>query len=278
LTPLQAATLWAWTFGDGATSSDQNPTHLYAGTGTYDVCLIASDLCGTDTFCQTITVCLAPQADFSYFASSSSVINFIDESDDATSWFWDFGDGLTSTDANPVHEYVTGGNFEVCLVATNSCSSDTFCQTIIIECPPFEGAFSFTQSIDTAYFTDESPNAVSWLWDFGDGGSSVDQNPNHIYGADGTYTVCLTVSDGCTSDTTCSEIEVVGTSAGQLQGGEFFSVYPNPINGFARVTFTLTSDSWISVTLNDISGRVMKNIATGNYTSGNHTMNLPQVD
>jgi uncharacterized delta-60 repeat protein len=78
-----------------------------------------------------INDCPPGGAQFSY-ASSGLDIQFTDQSISATSWFWDFGDGATSTEQNPVHAYSLPGTYTVCLVATNACSSDTLCQEITL--------------------------------------------------------------------------------------------------------------------------------------------------
>ena len=100
-------TSWSWDFGDGATSTDQNPSHSYSAAGSYDVSLTVSNDCGEDdaTDYVTITVSDAPVADFSADPTSVCVdydVYFTDLSTgEPTSWSWDFGDGATSTDQNP---------------------------------------------------------------------------------------------------------------------------------------------------------------------------------
>ena len=125
---------WIWSFGDGNTSMDQNPTYTYAAPGTYEVCLIATNSLGNDTLCQNVNALLAPVADFSFFTSSDLTLNFTDESvNDPIEWLWDFGDGSTSTDQNPFHVYAMPGTYEVCLTVTNAGGMDTTCKTILIE-------------------------------------------------------------------------------------------------------------------------------------------------
>ncbi|HEX2900510.1 MAG TPA: PKD domain-containing protein, partial [Bacteroidia bacterium] len=147
-------TQWNWTFGDGGTSTQQNPTHTYTANGTYNVCLliITQFGCGSQ-FCQTITInCVQPpqcQAAFSANLSGCPQILFTDlstPSNGISSWSWSFGDGGTSTAQNPAHTYLTNGNYVVCLtIATpNQCTS-TFCDTISITCnqpPQCQAAFS----------------------------------------------------------------------------------------------------------------------------------------
>ena len=100
-------TSWSWDFGDGATSTDQNPSHSYSAAGSYDVSLTVSNDCGDDTATDyvTITVSDAPVADFEADPTSVCVgydVYFTDLSTgEPTSWSWDFGDGATSASQIP---------------------------------------------------------------------------------------------------------------------------------------------------------------------------------
>lgn len=128
-------TEWAWDFGDGNTSTEQNPTHTYANEGIYEVCLTASNTNGSGVFCKNINAVLpaAPAADFSFTANNLEV-DFTDLSgNEPTEWLWDLGDGNTSTEQNPSHTYGTSGIYTVCLTASNAGGSDSTCQTINLQ-------------------------------------------------------------------------------------------------------------------------------------------------
>ncbi len=119
---------WYWDFNDGATSTLQNPSHTYATDGTYSVSLTVTDNEGaTDTTTQSIAVSSGttnnpPTADFTYTTSDLTAY-FTDQSTDTdgsiNSWDWDFGDGSTSTAANPTHTYATDGTYTVGLTVTD---------------------------------------------------------------------------------------------------------------------------------------------------------------
>ncbi|MFZ5981492.1 MAG: PKD domain-containing protein [Candidatus Zixiibacteriota bacterium] len=206
------ATSYSWTFGDGGTSTSQNPSHIYTAAGTYTVALTATNACGSDTYTRTgyITVtCTAPTASFTGTPTSGDApltVAFTDASTGATAWSWDFGDGGTSTSQNPSHTYTAVGTYTVALTVTNSCGSDTYTRTdyITVTCTAPTAAFSGSPTSGdyplTVAFTDASTGATSWSWDFGDGGTSTSQNPSHTYTATGTYTVALTVTNACGSD------------------------------------------------------------------------------
>jgi hypothetical protein len=139
-----------WTFGDGTSSNDVNPTHTYTAAGTYTVCLrIQKRENGMLTNCiREIchTVFIAPvcniQANFNWHADSVNhrIIYFtnltISPTPGATA-SWSFGDGSSSTAWNPVHQYAQPGTYYVCLhVQLSSNCVSTFCDTIIVQPSP----------------------------------------------------------------------------------------------------------------------------------------------
>ncbi|MEP7107419.1 MAG: PKD domain-containing protein [Ferruginibacter sp.] len=123
-----------WDFGDGTTSTDVNPTHLYGSTGTYTIKLTATDTttCNrVDTYNFSITVYSIPTAGFSFSpnpAEQNKPTSFNNFSSGAISYIWDFGDGQTSTETNPKHQYNATGTYNTCLTAINVAGCrDTFC-------------------------------------------------------------------------------------------------------------------------------------------------------
>ncbi len=201
-----AVNTWAWDFGDGGTSAVQHPSHEYTTPGVYDVTLIASGAGGSDTLMVAayVTVDGPPTAAFSAADSSGQApfeVTFSDASTGADSWAWDFGDGFTSTAQDPVHTYSADGTFTVVLIATNACGSDTLTAVGMITVDPVPvpvAAFTADPAAGcaplTVGFTDQSAGGVdAWQWDFGDGGSSVDQHPSHVYALPGSYDVRLIV-------------------------------------------------------------------------------------
>jgi len=123
-----------WDFGDGTTSTDVNPAHVYGNTGTYVITLTATDTttCNRmDTYIFTINVIPKPTAGFSFSPNpgeENKPTNFNNFSAGAVSYEWDFGDNQTSTLANPIHQYNATGTFNACVVAINDAGCrDTFC-------------------------------------------------------------------------------------------------------------------------------------------------------
>ncbi|RKX23148.1 MAG: hypothetical protein DRP35_00200, partial [Candidatus Zixiibacteriota bacterium] len=216
------ATSWSWDFNDGSPAvTDQNPTHIFVAGGTYTVTLTSTNECGSEESTEVITVTVPGlNADFSAEPLSGCdplTVEFTDLSTgDVTYWLWEFGDGSTSTDQNPTHNYSVSGDYNITLNVIGPADTDverklyTF---TIIDVPTAD--FSYVTNPSNNYapvftdFTDMSSGATSWYWDFGDGSAAVtDQNPQHIYIDSGHFTVTLTVSNGCGSDTKTAEIVV----------------------------------------------------------------------
>lgn len=185
-------TEWEWTFGDGATSTDPNPLHTYKEAGNYVVSLRVSNPDATDTTTQNVAVRGALAA-FS-FTRNGLEVEFTDESSpDPIAWEWTFGDGGSSGQQNPTHTYAAAGSYRVRLnVITQDSGSDRAARTVdVVEAI---ARFSFTADGLRVFFTDESsPTPASWDWEFGDGGSSSQQNPVNDYGQAGSYRVTLRV-------------------------------------------------------------------------------------
>ena len=120
-------TSWAWDFGDGNTSTLQNPTHTYAAPGFYTACVeVTKAGCNSETICAQFTLtCPAPTSTF-LPSGSQQTITFTNQSQLSTSWMWDFGDGSGSTLQNPVHTYAAAGTYTVCLTAINSLRTRNF--------------------------------------------------------------------------------------------------------------------------------------------------------
>ncbi|HWQ67791.1 MAG TPA: PKD domain-containing protein [Methanospirillum sp.] len=213
-------TWWDWDFGDGGTSHEQYPVHIYRTPGKYTVSLAAgSNIGGSSTKVKPdyITVegsCIIA-ADFTSTPSSGSApltVQFTDLSTGGpTMWSWDFGDGSTDMVASPIHTYTKPGTYTVRMSASSqTCISGSQQKVITVSAPPMVVDFSGTPRSGyaplTVQFTDLSTgNPTMWSWDFGDGvipmetcsggGCGNIANPTHTYTEPGTYTVRLTASN-----------------------------------------------------------------------------------
>ena len=200
---------WAWDFGDGGTSTLENPSHTYALNGTFNVCLTATNIVGSNTHCENVIIdsyIYTPVTDFSN--SGDPFVSFTDLSTNIPdTWSWNFDDGGTSTLQNPTHNYTDDGVYNVCLTASNAAGSDTYCKNVTISSFPSPIAsfiFSGDPNVTFADLTTNDPYA--WDWDFDDGGTSTVQNPVHFFDENGTYNVCLTATAAGGSDTYCANV------------------------------------------------------------------------
>jgi PKD repeat protein len=231
-------TSWSWNFGDGGTSSVQNPSHVYPAAGTFTATLTASNAGGSNTTSRTLVVSpagTAPAAAFTFSPAapvSGQTVAFVDTSSgNPNSWSWTFGDGGTSTVQSPNHAYSAPGTFTVTLTASNAVGSNLISRTVEVSPAGTAPAASFTfspsapASGQTVAFADTSSGSpTAWSWAFGDGGTSAVQNSSHAYSAVGTFTVTLTASNAAGSNSISRSV-VVGSATGisevQLPGGEF---------------------------------------------------------
>lgn len=249
-------TSWSWAFGDGGTSTLASPSHTYAAPGTYNVCLTVSNACSSATTCQSITVsCNAASASFSYSVNNLSASFTNTTTGSLIGQTWNFGDGNLSTNANPTHTYSVPGTYLVCLTTTDSCGTDSTCQSVTVSCAAPVAAFSALPVQSTVVFTDLSGGSpTSWLWSFGDGNLSVVQNPTHVYSSSGLYQVCLTVTDSCGTDSTCQTVNVVIDAVDAPQWGSV-SLIPNPASSQVRIIAEQVSAGAVEVTLHNVVGQ-----------------------
>ena len=223
-----------WNFGDGTPPvtvnfpANPNVTHAYAMGGTYNVTLsiTTSDDC-TAQKTNPVSIDYAPLANFTngYNACALVPLQFTDLSQTnggqaIIKWYWDFDDPASGTNnnstlQNPLHAFTTGGTFNVNLTVTNATGCiDSITKSVAVNDAPVANFTADTACMTfPTQFTDASTTSsgtiVGWLWDFGDpasgsNNSSTQQNPTHIYNANGTYYVTLQVtnSNQCVNDTT----------------------------------------------------------------------------
>jgi len=258
----QNATTYLWDFGDGNTSTQTSPVHTYADYGQYQVTLTAnSQMCGDDVHSEQIVLTETAVAEFGADitqACTQENIVFTDNSTAATSWEWNFGSAAVPQTANtqgPHTVYYTTSGSKTVSLTINGNVSVTKTDYITIFPEPLAG-FTFDLVSRTVTFTNTSQNAVNYLWDFGDGNSSMETNPVHFYAEDGEYEVILiAISEMCGNDG-YSEVIVVNTVGISENGHEALEVFPNPSTGTFRFTITENMCN-VKIRLYDVQGKIV---------------------
>lgn len=259
------ATDFEWDFGDGVgTSTGASPVYTYSKAGTFQVMLVAinPDACKTrDTvFLNVIVDSNSIDADFDvvptdsckpYRAAFTNNSRYGSNPNSAT-FTWYFGDATNYTGKNPPdHDYADTGTYEIMLIMKdpNACNSpDTIIKTISFNnsyvAAGFEGPELICEKTGVL-FTNSSTNAASYLWKFGDGGTSMLGSPSYTYDTAGTYTIKLFSYNPATCnqvDSIEKTISVAGTPIANFSHAPVIPVTNEPI------TFTNTSqfaDSYI---------------------------------
>ncbi len=248
-----------WDFGDGSSSSVNNPIHTYSTPGIYVVCQTIADACTTNTTCDTLRVCMdTTKAAYSFGNGGNSIIKFNNKSQFATSYLWDFGDGGFSTSANPSHYYSGFGKYYVCLIATGNCFSDTLCDTLHVCSDPGYANFKYTQSFNpmSIQFQSLSKNAQSYFWDFDNGTTSTNASAFVTYSFARIYHVCLTIQDSCgVYDTLCHDVNLVPFSNPDLEYLNAIEIYPNPTSGIIHIKNPGSHENATNISIVDASGK-----------------------
>ena len=247
------ASTFEWNFGDGNTLSTTNNTqtilHTYTNAGTYTVTLTAINSCTDTTATRFITVYPKPDAAFvsnAYTVCVGQSIQLTNQSTNATTYAWNFGDGNTSVLVNPSHTYTAPGLYTIRLVSFRNnpsgdiCIDTAFQQVQVRDTLP--GLFSMSDSVSncaplTVTFVNRNRPSVSATWNFGDGSTASGDSVVHTFTLPGTFYVNLlvTVPGGCTYQSQ-DTVNVFGPS------GSF--VYDNGfVCGSSPVMFTAVASN-----------------------------------
>ncbi|WP_290798616.1 PKD domain-containing protein [Flavihumibacter sp. UBA7668] len=163
-----------------------------------------------------------PQASFTH-NSGTLQISFTNTSQNGDTYYWQFGDGGSSTEASPVHSYAVPGKYEVKLKVNSAAGYAAVFNKEVIASSPATADFAIASSFGTNLVFQNTSTAVeSVLWDFGDNSTSTELNPDHAFPDFGTYTVRLTVT-GLLGDEISTEKEIEVKDMNLLKGGGFES-------------------------------------------------------
>jgi tripartite motif-containing protein 71 len=278
-------TSWYWSFGDGTNSTEQNPSHTYNKVGKFTVTLTARNAVGSNYSrkIQYIDVKVIPIANFTANRTVGKVPSSVKFTDRSTgtpdSWYWDFGDGTNSTEKSPVHVYSEVGRYNVTLIAANAVGNNTTTRYgyIDVESVPVAN-FSANSTVGAVpfnvSFTDLSEGVpTSWSWSFGDGVTSTEQNPSHMYNKSGQYTVRLTAKNvvGINTTTKTKYITVESIPVAAFSASPYSGTAPLNVQFTDRSTGYPESWSW---DFGDGSTSTEKSPVHTYSAAGRYTVNL----
>ncbi len=251
---------WKWDFGDGNTSTDQNTTHQYDLNGLYLVSLTVTDILGaTDTQTYSLVIQnLPPTASFTVTPETpmtTEEVNFIDTSTDKDGYImnrtWNVNDSFYDYTSSFQHTFIEKGVYKVTLTVTDNdnASSSIIKQITVVNTPPtanfFHTAKNDTYLIGSPVdFNDNSFDQdgviVSYRWDFGDGTTSTEKNPTHIFSSTGRHHVTLTVTDNDNDQDSITKSILIGSTndEGFLSALSFFDILMIVVI-FSAVVFVL---------------------------------------
>ncbi len=276
-------TTYFWDFGDGNTSTLQNPTHQYTTGGWYNVCFtienqVTGNIC-VDTQCDSLYVGTMPSTCNSLFTISPSpnsdyIFSFNNQSQvsgGSASYSWDFGDGQYTILNSPTHTFLRPGDFEICLTVTISTSpgnitcTSTYCDSVSIAVPTNCSAqFGYQNNGLEITYTSAGAYYYNYSWDLGDGSTSTLKNLRHTYNAPGTYNVCLTIIDSITActDTICKSVTVNATTVNNCDA--VFTAQNSPAGTFFWADSTTSNSLYYAWDFGDGSTSTAYN-PTHNY-------------
>lgn len=235
---IGASITYFWDFGDGTTSTDQNPgTHQYNQFGTYQITLEVTDVfCTVETSLSLTVFPTAPVLDFEadiLEGCAPLTVQFTNLSQFAQpgEYLWEFGDGSVSRSDNPTHTFFQDGNFTVRLRGQNEVGEVSEIereQYINVFGRPYADFLVSARVVfipdQEAVFRNLSENATEFFWDFGDGTTSTEESPSHAFTEEGFYDITLIASNGfgC-SDTLFRSAEIEAISGGQVNTPNAFT-------------------------------------------------------
>ncbi|PCH68853.1 MAG: hypothetical protein COC01_02820 [Bacteroidetes bacterium] len=280
-----------WNFGDGTFSDLQHPEHAYDVGGNYEVCLtIYEPLTNcSDQYCELITIpdtdttiCYTKAVFTGIKDTATRTVTLTNNSEYYNQSYWDFGDGVTSTQTNPSHQYVDPGFFNLCLIVYNDTTEciSSICENIYIK-PKLSDLldtnlciinadFNFVTDSTFVQFNDESSGFINnRFWEFGDGYSSSLRYPHHIYNESGNYEVCLTVSNDTTGcmDKICKTVTIIIDTSVCISDFQFFYLQDDTVKFRDKSLGNFTKVYWDlgDGTVSNLSNPKHKYVDYGDY-------------
>jgi PKD repeat protein len=210
--PSGSGNLVSWTFGDGVNATGTSVSHVYTIPGVYVVCM--NEMSGNTIVCsQCVSLIVDSAGPCGINAVDLSNHQFLfqvaNQSAGVTAT-WDFGDGQTGWGTSVTHTYASGGQYNVCVVLSDSAGTQICTSCTSVTDSSAGCAISVQMSTTVPYTAILSvpayPGAVSYTWDMGNGNTASGPIVTYTFPVNGTYNICVTISGGgailCQSCTT----------------------------------------------------------------------------
>jgi PKD repeat protein len=285
---------WSWNYDDAsALGTTQNPSHIYAANGTYNVCLTATNVTGSDTVCKNVVVTNFVAGNSAPVAVNDSIttpfetlvtVDVIDNdldpnAGDVISVSSVFGatNGTASNNGNGTVDFTPTAGFSgqatfqytLCDNATPSLCDTATVYVTVLPSPAFAD-FSYTDTCLTVEFTNTSTGYTGLVaWTFGDGSNSIGETATHDYAEAGTYLACVTVNGATGTDSTCYSITVdtcVTIGIGTVNTLSW-QIYPNPAQNQLTVVIPNGTQGGKLAIINNLGMLVKEITVTDNRTT-----------
>ncbi len=251
---------YAWTFGDGGTSTLQNPSHSYTAAGTYSASVTVTDSLSATATSSPISITvvaagspLTPTSSANRTSGTPAfAVTFTGGATGGTSpytWFWSFGDGTSARTQSPSHTYAAAGTYSATLLVNDSASHSVSATpiSITVAYPTLSVAASATPTsgaspLNVAFTS--VPTGGSWVytyaWVFGDGATSTSPNPTHLYTTTTTktFSASVTVTDTASHTATSNTLSITVTPAG---AGLAVTATSNVTSGYVSLSVSFTA-------------------------------------
>ena len=263
-----------WSFGDGSLGFGESVQHIYQNAGVYTATVDVRDSLGCSVSCQTFMT-ISPNISAAFTVDSLNgcapfEVQFTNQSENAVTSYWDFGDGSGSNEVHPSHIYTAPGTYDVSLwiYAGNGNDSVSVSSQIVVNPSPVANFHNYEinpgSGSDTVQFADNSLFADSWLWDFGDPASgalnsSTEQSPLHVFTSNGSFDVTLWVtnSHGCTDSITLPSM--VNVRIEELEYDMESLLYPNPATDWIELAVFIETPQNIDLKIFNAFGKNVLN-------------------
>lgn len=274
-----------WSFGDGNYdySNSVGPNHTYTSPGTYQACIVVYDSLNScsDSSCHMVFIDSCYGA-FTYTMNglTGSFSGYAIISSPNTVYVWNFGDASNGTGQNATHTYANAGTYTVCFAyydLSTGCA-DSLCQQIYIG--GCQADFTYIDSMGYVFFISNSTvgSSGTYMWDFGDGNYSTQQNPSNTYNAVGTYQVCLTTYDSMQNfcDSTCHYVTITNISGikENLSSISGLTIAPNPSDENATISFQMNESGETLISVYDIAGRNVLSYGIEEFKAGKQSKQI----